>query len=354
MVQVTRPRPPCSRPAAHSTATHLALGFLAVLLLATVVHAAQSTAGADSLIARGTRAINGGQAEQAERLFVDALRASKNDARAEHGLATVALMRGDADAAIERARKALKRDPKNAVYQLTLANGYGMKAMRGGATAMFYGGKYKQACEAAVECDPKYVDAHMGLLQFYVMAPALLGGGRDKANATAATIERLDRYSGHLARAFLARQGKDLAAAEREYLAAARVDSLDPKGWRMVAWFYAEQSRLRDAIRVGNRVLALKPDDLMTIYQVAKAHLLLGDDLKAAEAGFKRFIVAETPPTPPGRAPAHWRLGQVYAKAGRLADAKAEWERALKVDPKEKHAAAALDSLRKAHPEVGR
>jgi Tfp pilus assembly protein PilF len=326
----------------------------ATVLVTPAAYAAQPTASADSLIARGERAINHGQPDQAERLFLDALKVSKNDARAEHGLAIVGLMRNDPDAAIEHARSAIKRDKNNAEYHMTLANGYGMKAMKGGLKAMFYGGKYKQECEAAIKCDPKYVDAYYGLLQYYVMAPAIAGGGRDKANETVATIERLDRYAGHLARAFIARQDNDLAGVEREYRAAARVDSLNPKGWRTLGTFYMEQERYPEAIRVGNRILRLDPDDLPTVYQLAKAHLLLGDDLKAAESGFKRYIAEAKATDSPSPAAAQWRLGMVYEKTGRLADAKAAWERAVKLDPKEKHATAALDSLRKAHPELGR
>jgi len=331
----------------------LAVVATAVLLVPAAL-AAQPTASADSLIARGTRAINGGQTDQAERFFLDALKVSKNDPRAEHGLAKVALRRGDADAAIDHARNALKRDKNNAEYHMTLANGYGMKAMKGGLKAMFYGGKFKQECEAAIKCDPKYVPAHMGLLQYYIMAPGIAGGGRDKANATLATIARLDPFSGHIARAFVAQQDKDLAGAEREYRAAARVDSLDPKGWQALGAFYMEQKRYADAVKVGKRVLRLEPDNLPTVYQLAKAHLLLGDDLKAAESGFKRYIAEAKATDSPSPAAAHWRLGMVYVESGRLPDAKAEWERAVKLDPKEKHATAALDSLRKAHPELGR
>jgi tetratricopeptide (TPR) repeat protein len=344
----------CARPAAHSTATQLALALLAALLLAAPATAAQPAASADSLIARGERALNSNHADQAERFFRDALKVSKNDARAEHGLAVVGLMRNDPDAAIDHARNALKRDKKNAKYHLTLANGYGLKAMKGGLSAMFYGGKYKEECEVAIKYDPKYVAAYMGLLQYYVMAPAIAGGGRDKANETVATIVRLDPYSGHMARAYVCRQDKDLACAEREYLAGARMDSLSPKGWRTVASFYAEQKRYKDAIRVGSRVLKLDPKDLQTVYQLARAHLLLGDDLKAAESGFKRYIAEAQATDSPGPAAAHWRLGMVYEKSGRLADAKAEWQQAVKLDPKEKHAAAALDSLRTAHPELGK
>ncbi len=263
-------------------------------------------------------------------------------------------MRNDPDAAIDHARNALKRDKKNAKYHLTLANGYGLKAMKGGVSAMFYGGKYKEECETAIKYDPKYVAAHMGLLQYYVMAPAIAGGGRDKANETVATIARLDPYSGHMARAYIARQDKDLAGAEREYLAAARMDSLDPKGWRALGAFYMEQERYADAVRTGNHILRLDPDDLQTVYQLAKAHLLLGDDLKAAESGFTRYIAAASPTDSPGPAAAHWRLGMVYEKAGRLGETKVQWELAVRIDPKEKHASAALDSLRKAHPELGR
>jgi tetratricopeptide (TPR) repeat protein len=263
-------------------------------------------------------------------------------------------MRNDPDAAIDHARNALKRDKKNAEYHLTLANGYGLKAMRGGMTAMFYGGKYKGECEAAVKCDPKYVAAYMGLLQYYVMAPAIAGGGRDKANETVATIVRLDPYSGHMARAFIARQDKDLAGAEREYLAATRMDSLSSKGWKTLGGFYMEVKRYRDAIRVGNRVVKFEPDDLATVYQLAKAHLLLGDDLKAAESGFKRYIAAASPTDSPGPAAAHWRLGMVYEKAGRLGETKTQWELAVKIDPALKGAVAALDSLRAAHPELGK
>jgi tetratricopeptide (TPR) repeat protein len=353
MTETIRPRTPGVGPTAHAIPAGVALALVALLSVAAAAPAAQP-ANVDSLLARGGRALDTNQADRAERFFLDALSLSKNDARAEHGLAVVGLLRGDADAAIEHARNAIKRDKKNAKYHLTLANGYGMKAMKGGMKAVFYGTKYKTECEAAIECDPKSVAAYMAILQYYVLAPSIAGGGRDKADETVATIACLDPYSGHLARAFVARQNKDLAGAEREYLVAARLDSLDPKGWRSLGAFYVDVKRYKDAIAVGKRVLTLGPDDLATVYQLAKAHLLLGDDLSAAESGFRRYIAAENRPAVPDLASAHWRLGMVYEKGGRFGEAKAEWERALKIDPTNKNAAADLDSLPAAHPEVGK
>jgi tetratricopeptide (TPR) repeat protein len=353
MTETTRSRTPRLRRAAHSIPAGVALALVALLSVAAAAPAAQP-ANVDSLLARGGRALDKNQADKAERLFLDALSLSKNDARAENGLAVVGLLRGDSDAAIEHARKAIKRDKKNAEYHLTLANGYGLKAMKGGMTAMFYGGKYKQECELAIKYDPESVAAYMAILQFYVLAPPIAGGGRDKAEQTVATIARLDPLSGHLARAFVARQNKDLAGAEREYLAAARLDSQDPKGWRSLGMFYIDVRRYKDAIEVGERILTLAPDDLATVYQLAKAHLLLGDDLSAAESGFKRYIAAENRPAAPDLASVHWRLGMVYEKGGRFGEARAEWQRALTIDPSNKNAAADLDTLRTTHPELGR
>jgi tetratricopeptide (TPR) repeat protein len=352
MTETIRSRAPGVRRAAHSIPAGVALALVA-LLSAALAAGAAAPASVDSLLARGGRALDKNQADKAERFFLDALSLSKNDARAENGLAVVGLLRADSDAAIEHARNAVKRDKKNAEYHLTLASGYGMRAMKGGMTAMFYGTKYKQECELAIKYDPGSVAAYMAILQFYVLAPSIAGGGRDKAEQTVATIARLDPYSGHLARGFVARQNEDLAGAEREYLAAAKLDSLDPKGWRSLGTFYVDVRRYKDAIEVGKRILTLDPDDLATVYQLAKAHLLLGDDLSAAESGFRRYIAAENRPAVPDLASAHWRLGMVYEKGGRFAQAKTEWQSALTNDPSNKNAAADLDSLRATHPELG-
>jgi len=306
----------------------------------------------DSLLARAERALDAGDADLAEGLFEDVLSISKGEHRAEHGLAVVGLVRDDFEAVIEHARKAIKRDKKNSEYHMTLARGYGMKAMEGGLASAFYAGKYKGECELAIECDPRNIDAHMGVLQFYVMAPGFLGGGLDKAEETVATIAALDPFAGHQAWAFVARQSDDLEGAEAAYLTAARIDTLDPEGWQPLGMFYIEVSRYEDAIAVAERVLRLDPDEPGAVYQLAKAHLLLGDDLRAAEAGFLRYIESDGRPRRPSLASAHWRLGMVYEKGGDRVSARREWERALGLEPEHEEAAADLDTLRAEHPEL--
>jgi tetratricopeptide (TPR) repeat protein len=314
--------------------------------------ASQDGALVDSLLARAGRALNAGEADRAEELFDQVLSVSKDEPRAEHGLAVVGLMRGDSEAAIEHARRAIKKDKKNSGYHLTLAYGYGIKAMEGGLKALFYAGKYKEECELAIKYDPENVDAHMGVLQYYVMAPGLMGGGADKAEETVATIASIDPMKGYLARGFVAECANDLEGAEKAYLSAAAVDTLDPEGWKALAGFYAGEHRYEEAIDIGERVVRLDPDDLGAVYQLAKARLMSGIDLDAAESGFRRYIESEKRPREPDLASAHWRLGMVYEKRGDRRAARGEWEQALALDPGHEKAAADLDTLRAEHPEL--
>lgn len=226
----------------------------------------------DSLLARAERLLDV-DVDAAEGLFREVLSISKNEHRAERGLAIVWLIRADADKAIKRARKAIKKDKRNSEYHMLLANAYGMKAQRGGLNAMFYGGKYKKECELAIKYDPENVDAHFGLLYYYAYAPSIAGGGEKKAAEAVRAIASLDPFAGAIAEAFWAEQNEDDATAE---------------------------------------------------------------------AGFRAFIEAGEEHGEVTVASAHWRLGHVLEKAGRLPEAVIEWETAVSLDAEHERAREAL------------
>jgi tetratricopeptide (TPR) repeat protein len=331
--------------------TSLAFSLLVLAHCVCASAATLSPAEADSLLRRAERALEEDEIELAERLYREADTAV-DDGRVEYGYALVALARDDHDSAIDHARAAIKRDRRNSDFHLALAYGYGLKAAQGGMQALFYAGKYKGACEKAVEYDPENVDAHFAVLQYYLMAPGFAGGGGEKAEETIRTIESLDTFYGHLARAFQAWVADDVEAAEREYVTAAHVDTASVDGWGALGMFYMEQEQYGKAIPVGERILRLEPDNLDAVYALAKAHLLEGDDLDAAAAGFSHYIEQGGARRGATEAEARWRLGMVHSAAGRLEEARAEWLRSLELDPEFERARALLDSLDAHHPEL--
>ena len=304
----------------------------------------------DSLLARADRALGDGDAAAAEKLFSEVLSQDSGEHRAQCGLAIVGLIEGDYDKAIKHARKAVKADKKNSRYHFMLANGYGMKASKGGLRAMYYGGKFKQECELAVEYDPENVQAHVALMSFYLHAPSVMGGGMEKAKERAETIASLDVYYGHVAHAAIAKREEDFVAAESSYLAAASVDSQNVEGWSLLGAFYIEVERHADAVPVYERVRDLEPDDLVAVYQLARSHAGAGDDLAAAEEGFKAYIAAEDHPEEPEVASAHWRLALVYEKQGRYEEAMAELDEALRLNPEHVMAIESKENLGAEHP----
>ncbi|MBD3348227.1 MAG: tetratricopeptide repeat protein, partial [Candidatus Eisenbacteria bacterium] len=312
---------------AHRPGSCLVAAF-ALLLCFPGASLADSPATGDSLLARAERAMESDDLELAERLLEEA-DALVDDGRVENGLARVALGREDYETAIREARRAVKRDRRNPEFHLTLAYGYGLKAARGGMSALFYAGKYKQACEKAIEYDPENAEAHFAVLQYYLMAPGIVGGGEEKAEETMRVIEALDPFYGHVARGIAARVDEDVETAEREYRAAAHLDTTSAEGWAVLGMFYMEQERYEDTILVGRRILELEPDNLEAVYALAKAHLLAGDGLEAAEAGFRRNIREGPVSGSATEAEARWRLGMVLDRAGRPDEARDEWTRAL-------------------------
>ena len=346
-------------PARRWKRTSHALATLTVLLAAMAALVGQASASdepvtepapVDSLLARADRAVADGDAASAERLFSEALSLESGEHRALCGLAIVGLLEDDPDRAIKYARKAVKADKKNSRYHFILANGYGMKANRGGLRAMFYGGKFKQECELAVEYDPENVDAHMALLYFCMYAPSVVGGGMEKAKDRAETIASIDVYHGHIAHAVIAKREDDFEAAESSYLAAAAVDSQNAEGWSLLGTFYLDRERPLDAVPVFERVRELAPDDLVAVYQLARAHSDSGDDLAAAEEGFKAYIAAEDRPEEPEVASAHWRLALVYEKQGRREEAMAELDEAIRLNPEHVMAVESRGRLKAEHP----
>lgn len=335
-----------------SLAAVLLVGIACAVLSSGSVRA--DTVPADSLFARGERALEADDIDGAESHFREALDLDDDDHRALNGLALVGIARGDAGFAIEYARKAVRKDRKNSDYHMTLAMAYGTRLMQGGFSSMIYVGKFKKECETAVRLDPSNVEAHMALLQYYAMAPGLMGGSMERARETAETVASLDPFLGHIADAVLAHIGGDLKAAEASYTAAAHVDTTDPEGWGALGMFLMDTGQCREAVPIGERVVRLAPDDWQAPYQLGKAHLVMEEDLDESERWFEMAIDLMSAKQYPDRhmlASAQWRLGMIEEKRGDLDAARAHWELALEIEEGHEEASAALESVTTVLPE---
>ncbi len=132
--------------------------------------------------------------------------------------------------------------------QLWLGRAYGMKARHAGAIGGFGLARKVQSCFArAVELNPDNVPALNDLGEYDVMAPFLVGGGTDKAQALAARM--MPRYPGaaHLLLARIADANNDPKTAEAEFKQEVAVQR-SAEAWVDLAQFYKAHSRPGDAV----------------------------------------------------------------------------------------------------------
>lgn len=293
--------------------------------------------------AQGVQLFEAGKLGEARKIFEPA---AKADAQAAYYLGRIELASQQAGKAIEWLEKATELAPKNADYLYWLGRAYGQAAL----TANFlsqgtYAVKARQAWEKAVTLDPAHLDARANLLQFYLIAPGLLGGGEDKAQAQVAEIVKHDAVRGHLARATFASHKKDDASAERELKAAVSAAPGDVRSRIALGFFYQRREQWNEAFETLEAGLKANPKGSDLLFFIGRTAALSGQRLSRAEECLKSYLAKPQGPESPSRAAAHLRLGMVYEKKGDKPKAKAQYQQAVRLDPTNKEAKAALAKL---------
>lgn len=166
---------------------------------------------------------------------------------------------GRIDEAIRLGEQCIAAHPQQSGCHLALANALGVKAKHAGpVSAMSYATKIRDAITRAVELDPHNTDARFALLDYYMQAPALIGGGKGKARALAAQTDAINPSAARLMQAQLEMADKDYTKAEADLM------SIHPVNDHMVA------DRQHDLlVELGHRYAAdNRRADSERVYQV--------------------------------------------------------------------------------------
>jgi tetratricopeptide (TPR) repeat protein len=284
--------------------------------------------------------------EEARKFFEPYAAKNPKDADAALYLGRALFALRKLEPAAEWLEKAAALAPRRSDVYLWLGRAYGQAAV--GASVFRQAGlakKTQTAWEKSVALDPNNLDARDSLIQFYLMAPGFMGGGVDKAREQAAEIRKRDPIRGHLASVTIAFDQKDTAAAERELKVAIQEAPADPRARLSLSLLYQTQEKWAASFDILEALVKADPENYDALYQVGRAAALSGQRLDRAEECLKRYLGRAPGPQSAPLANAHFRLGQVYEKKGSKAQARAEYQAALKLDPNLKEAKEALAKL---------
>jgi tetratricopeptide (TPR) repeat protein len=171
------------------------------------------------------------------------LAAKPGDAEAHQLLCRVYYAQDMGDPAIHECESAVSHAPDNSENHMWLARAYGFKASHANPfAALSLAGKVHSEFERAVQLDPDNVQAMSDLGEYYVAAPALVGGGLDKAQALAARMQPKFPAQSHRLLAYIAEKRKEISTAEAEFQNAVAAGKT-PDAYIDLGHFYERQNQ---------------------------------------------------------------------------------------------------------------
>lgn len=244
--------------------------------------------------------------------------------------------------------RAVALAPAEARLQQWYGRALGLSLQNAGLfKAMSSVGKVRAAFERAVQLEPENAEMREDLANFYLGAPAVVGGGRDKCRAQVEELRRRDGYRAALLDGEIALADKRLDEARAAWRRAGALAPAKAEPWIRLSRLEQQVQRWDDAFAAAERALKLEPRGVGALYVFGRAGATSGQRLDRAEAALRTFLTLRPDFDDPSLAAGHYRLGGVLEKKGDLAGARSAYEAALRLDPKFKEVRTALDKMRK-------
>jgi tetratricopeptide (TPR) repeat protein len=233
------------------------------------------------------------------------------------------------DAGIPACERAIALAPNNGLYHLWLGRIYGEKADRAGfLSAAGLAKKVRNEFERAVELEPNSWEARTDLAEFYLEAPGLVGGGKDKARAEANLIDPLNPGMAHWVRGRIAEKNKKPDDAEQQYRIAIEATHGGARAWLNLAGFYHHMNRLPEMDQALHTLESSPLDHPGALVDGAGILLRSGRDYPLAVRLLRRYFASPTVEEAPVFK-AHCLLGEVFERQGERAAAAEEYRTAL-------------------------
>jgi tetratricopeptide (TPR) repeat protein len=296
-----------------------------------------------------------------------------------HDAAERALMQGQVDAAVSGLREYLNTNPKDAQAHLLLCralyaeelpdaalnecdaamNGLsgsseaqdwlgracGQKAQSAGPiTGYRLARRVQAAFERSVELDPKNGSAVDDLGEYYLAAPAIIGGGVDKAEALAERELKLAPQAAHRTLALAAEANKDYVKAENEFRSAVTVAG-KPDAWADLGHFYARRKQYDQAVEALRKCLQADPSMDAAVVDAASILMEVNREPELAEKMLRGYLSGKAKSDDAPAFKVHELLGRLLLKKGDKTGAKIEFEESLAMAHDYASSKKALQSL---------
>lgn len=227
----------------------------------------------------------------------------KNDAARWELMGKCHLMLGDYKVATDYLQKAVDLEPRNPDYVLWLGRCWGRRAETSNPlVAPISATRARDYFSKALELDPGNRDALGDLFDYYLEAPAIMGGGIDKAEALARRILAIDPPEGHFDLSKVARKRQRLKDAEQELRTSVALGPDKIGHVLALARFLAGQSRFEECNAVLADAESIAPASPRVLYAKASIYIETHRQMEEARALLRQYLQSQLTPDDPPRA----------------------------------------------------
>jgi tetratricopeptide (TPR) repeat protein len=319
---------------------------LCLLLAAACVYGSEAADAARQLMADGKR-------DEAKALLLEAVGKNSRDDQAYLLLAKISARQQDYDKAAEYAERAVSLADSVSENHLWLARASLGKAMQAGMVGAFLAArKGRSEYEKAIERDPSNLDARFELCMYYLIAPGMVGGSKDKAKEQATELDARNPLYGAYAWAGWWEREQQIARAESLYTRAVALDtSSTATALYGLGYFYDRNKKYDQAASVFRQIVEARPKDLVALFHLGRVYVISETNLDEAERAFTTYLSQGPAPNGPDLAATHWRLGMVYDLQGRRDEALSELGDAVRLAPQIEQYKDTLKQVEKKKPD---
>lgn len=293
------------------------------------------------------RLFDQGDYSAAKARLLEVTRGAPDNAAAAFYLGRIYLSEGSNDQSVAWLERAVRADPRNSKYHNALGQAYASQARTANRLRQaMLAGKIKDQFATAVSLDPDNIEARMGLMQFYLIAPGIMGGSVDRARDQAAEIRKRNPLEGLIAAAIILEKENDRDKAQTEYESAVREFPDSTRGYYQLAAFYRKTQQYDKAFALLDELQARHPNQIETLYHIGSTGAQSGRNLDRSAEALRTYLSKPWLPPRPTPVSAHFRLGQIYEKQGDRVRARKEYQTVLELDPNYMGAKEALAALK--------
>jgi tetratricopeptide (TPR) repeat protein len=189
------------------------------------------------------------------------------------------------------------------------------------------------------------VDARSDLAEFYIEAPAIVGGGQGKAEAQANSLVTIDPACAHFVKARIAEKKGNFAAAEREYHEAIAVGHGSASAWLNLGLFYKHRAQFDQMEQALQHVRTSRLDRSDALVDAAEILIHAQRNLPEAKQLLQAYLASSSLVEQAPAFKVHFLLGNTHEKLGHKQDAASEYKLSLSLAKEFRPAQQALQRV---------